>query len=153
VQLEVLFAIAVGAEDDIPAIRRIAALGVIAFGVGQPFQAAAVGVGLENIHMRVEIPRIAAPLAGPAFRLAPLIFLGVLLPGIGVEMAAGEDDLFAVRREVGTGGLADARADPAVSARVQIHDKDLVKRIPRLLLFGLEDDLFHVRREVALPGT
>src|SRR5262249_16766511 len=63
VQLEILLAAAVGAEDDLLAVGRVAALGVVALLLGELLQAAAVGVGLEDRHVRVEAPLVAAWLA------------------------------------------------------------------------------------------
>src|SRR5262249_27116240 len=126
VEFEVVLAAAVGAEDDVFAVRREAALGVVALGVGQPLQAAAVGVGLEDVHVRVEVPLVGPTLAGRLLLLARLVLLGVPVLGVRVEVAAGEDDLLAVGGEVGAGRLADAGADAAELAALQVHDEDLV---------------------------
>src|SRR5262249_43826237 len=78
---------------------------------------------------------------------------GLVLLGFGIEMAAGEDDLLAVWMECGAGGAAHAGADAAEVAGLQILDKDLVERVARLLLLGLEDDFRPVRRKVAFLGA
>src|SRR5262249_31754604 len=141
---------ALRAEDDLLAVGRVAPLGVVAVGVGQAFQVGAVGVGLEDVHGRVEVPAVRPPLA--LLLLTQAGFLGPRLFCVGVGVAAGEDDLLAVGPEVGAGSLADAGADAAVGAAVEVHDEDLVERVAGVLLLGLEDDLLHVRREVALAG-
>ena len=51
VQLQVILAAAIGAEDDLLAVGRIAPLGVVSLRIGQAFQAGAVGVCLENVHV------------------------------------------------------------------------------------------------------
>src|SRR5262249_36674105 len=92
-------------------------------------------------------------LAGLHVLLALLVLGLVLLLGVGVKVTAGEDDLLAVGPEVGAGGLADAGADAAELAGVEIHDEDLVERVAGPLLLGLEDDPLAVGREVALAGA
>src|SRR5262249_23234479 len=133
------------------AVGRVAALGVVALPLGQLLEAAAVGVGLEDGHVRVEVPLVAARLA--LLLLAQPVLLGLLLLGVGVEVAAGEDDLLAVGGEVAARGLADAGADAADAAGLQVHGEDLVERVAALLLLGLEDDGLAVGREVALAGA
>src|SRR5262249_40922995 len=56
VQFKVFRASAIGAEDDLLAVGRVAALGVVAGRVGQALQAAAVGIGLEDVEVGVEVP-------------------------------------------------------------------------------------------------
>src|SRR5581483_10820318 len=110
VQFQVLLAGAVRAEDDVLAVGRVAALGVVALRPGQPAQVAAVGVGLEDVHERVEVPFVGAAPAGLAVLLALAVLGLLLLFGVGVEVAAGEDDLLAVGPEVAARRLADAGA-------------------------------------------
>ncbi len=113
---------------------------------------AAVEVGLEDVHVRVEIPDVTAALLGLLLLVAPAALDGVVLLRVGIEMGAGEDDLFARRMEVATRRLADAGADAGEPPGGEVHDEHLVERIIALLL-GLEDDLLCVRREVAFAGT
>src|SRR4051812_37526452 len=87
VQLVRVGIVAVGAKDDVLAVGRVASLGIVAGGIGQPFQVAAVGIGLKDVHVRVEVPLVTAAL--PLLLLATAVFVGLLLPGIGIEMAAG----------------------------------------------------------------
>src|SRR5262249_10177566 len=122
-------------------------------GVRELLEIAAVGVGLEDRHVRVEVPRVAPALASTLFLLALLQFLGVFVLRVGIEVTAGEDDLLAVRPEVAARRLADTGADTAKLARVQVQDEYLIKRIARVLFFRLEDDLLAVRREVAFAGA
>src|SRR5438105_6744549 len=97
--------------------------------MGQTLQSGAVGVGLEDVHIRIEIPLIAAPPAGALFLFAMAVFLGVMLLGVGIKMAAGENDFLAVRREVTAGRPPDAGTDPAVLPGVEVHDKNLIERV------------------------
>src|SRR5262249_12432846 len=102
VQLEVLRPAPVGAEDDVLGVGRVRALGVVAGGGREPLQGAAVlGVGLEDVEERVEVPDVAAALAGLLLLGALAELLGVVLAGLGVEVGAGEEDLLAVGAEVG----------------------------------------------------
>src|SRR5262249_34777750 len=119
----------------------------------EALQAGAVGVGLEDVHVRVEVPLVAPPAAALAVLLAAAVLLGVAGPGLGVEVAAGEDHLLAVGPEVGAGRLADAGADAGRAAALQVRREDLVERVAGPLLLGLEDDRVAVGREVALAGA
>src|SRR5207237_554597 len=110
-----------------------------------------VGVGLEDVHGGVEVPAVAARLT--LFALAQLVLLGLFLLGVGVEVAAGEDNLLAVGGEVTAGRLADAGADAAVIALFRVADVNLVEGVAAVLLLGLEDDLFAVGGEIALAGA
>lgn len=56
-------AIPIRAKDDLLTVRGVTALGVIALGVGQPFQIAAIGRRLEDVQERIEVPYVAATLA------------------------------------------------------------------------------------------
>src|SRR5207302_11214412 len=79
---------------------------------------------------------------------------GSVVPGrIGIEVAAGEDDLLAVGPEVTARRPASARTDSSITAGIKVHDKDLIERIACAFFFRLEDNLLHVRRKVTLPGT
>src|SRR6185503_341692 len=102
---------------------------VVAFRVGQALQAGAVGVGLEDRHVRIEVPLVAAAHAGLLLLLALLVLLGVVAFRIGVEVAAGEDDLLAVGREEAARRLADAGADAGDAAGRQVLGEDLIERI------------------------
>src|SRR5581483_11725435 len=103
-------------------------------------------------HVRVEVPAVAAALLRLLLLLALLALRGVMRLRLRVEVAAGEEDLLAVGPEIAAGRLADARADPADHAALQLHDEHLVERVLPLLL-GLEDDLLGVGREVPLAGA
>src|SRR5262249_687946 len=119
----------------------------------QALQAGAVRIGFEDVHVGVKIPLIAAPLPGALVLFSPVILLGVMFPGVGIEMAAGEDDFLAIRREVSTRCPPGAGTDAAASAGAQLHDKDLIKWIPRVSFLCLEDDLLAVRGKVAFAGA
>src|SRR5262249_50527279 len=153
VQLEVLLPASFGAEGDLLAVGRVTALGVVAVRVGQALQAGAVGVRLEDRHVGVEVPLVVAALAGLALLVAQAVLLLVLLLRVGVEVAAGEDDLLAVGREIAARRLADAGADADRPAGLQVRREDLVERVAAVLLLGLEDDRLAVRGEVALAGA
>src|SRR5438132_13254440 len=75
-----------------------------------------------------------------------------MLPGVGIEMRAGPDDLVSRRMKKAAGRLADAGTDAAMGAGRQVHDEHLVKGIVALFL-SLEDDLLGVRRKVAFAGA
>src|SRR5205807_7526142 len=106
----------------------------------------------EDVHVAIEVPLVAAALAALPVLVTLAILVGIVLARLGIEMAAGEEDLLAVGPEVAAGGLAHARADAAITAAWQVHDEDLVKGIAGTLLLGLEDDLLAVGREVPLTG-
>ena len=73
-------------------------------------------------------------------------------PRCDLRRSVNYDDLLAVRPEVRAGRFADARADPAVLARLQVQDEDLVEGVAGVLFLGLEDDLPLVGRKIALAG-
>src|SRR5262249_7407016 len=104
-------AVAVGAEDDLLAVGGVGALGVVALGVGQVLQVPALQVALVDLHVRVEVPRVAAADALLPVLLALLVLRLLVLLRVGVGMAAGEDDPGTRWVEVGAGGSAGAGAD------------------------------------------
>src|SRR5436853_4981171 len=113
--------IPVGAENNLLAIGRVTSLGVVAARIGQALEARAVGVRLENVHVGVEVPLIP-PAPALLFLLIPeLVFLGVMLARLGIEVRAGKEDLLAVGGEVTACGLAETRTHPAVLASIQVH--------------------------------
>src|SRR5262245_13641517 len=138
-QFEILWTGAVRAENDLLAIGRIGTLGVVARRVGEALEAGSVEIRFENVHVRIEIPHVPAALLGFLFFLAKIPLGGIVLFGVGIEMAAGEDDFRAVGMEVAAGRLADAGADAARGAGLQVHHELLVERVLALLL-GLEND-------------
>src|SRR5262245_30391820 len=97
-------AIAEGREDDLPAVGRIAPLGVVARRVGQTREAHAIGLEPEDVHARIEIPAIAL---GPAVGWAFLVTRG----GSRVEVRGGEDQGLLGRMEEAASALPLARAD------------------------------------------
>src|SRR5262249_41493233 len=143
----------IGTEYDEFAVGRVAALGVIAGDSDQTPQFAAVRIRLEDVQIGVEVPFVAAPLAGLALLLALAILLGVLFLRVGIEMTAGEDNFLSVGRKIRASGLADAGADAAGALRLEVHDEDLIKRIAGIFFFRLEDNAFAVGREVPLAGA
>src|SRR5205807_6730035 len=100
----------------------VGTFGVVAGGVSEALEAGAVQIGFEDGHVRVEVPLITAPFLGFHFLSALLDLGGVMFLGVRIEMAAGEDDLFAVGSEEAAGGLADAGADSARLAGGELHD-------------------------------
>src|SRR5262245_15186898 len=121
--------IALGAEDNVPAIGRVAALGVIAVGFGEPFQAGSIRIGLENVHVSIEVPLVATAAAGLAVFFALNILRVLQLFGIWVTVTAGINDLFAIGRKVWAGGASHARADAAVLSAREIEYEYLIERI------------------------
>src|SRR5262249_50088842 len=85
--------------------------------------------------------------------LALLVFLGVFVLGVRIEMSAGEDDLLAVGPEVAARRLADAGADATKPASLKVHHEDLIKRIARILFLGLKTNLLTVGREISFAGA
>src|SRR5262249_55931670 len=144
--------IALRTENDLLPIRRITPFGIITRSVCQASESGAVKVRLKHIHERVEIPLVA-----PTDPRLPILFtlrelFRLMLPRVGIQVAAGEDDFFAGWMKVGASGLADARAHAPVFTTFQLHDKDLVEWVVALF-FRLEDNLLAVRGEIALAGT
>jgi len=91
--------------------------------------------------------------AGRGVVLAPLVFFGVMLLGVGVEVRTGEDDFLAVGPEETARRLADAGADAAGAAALQVGREYLVEWVAGVLLLGLENDGLAVGREVAFAGA
>src|SRR5262249_9499184 len=112
-----------------------------------------VRVGLEDRHVRIEIPLIPPTFAGALLFVALLVFLGVFCFRVWIEVAAGEDDLLAVRPEIAARRLAHAGADAADSAGAQGLTENLIERISGVLFFRLEYDLLAVRRKIPLSGA
>src|SRR5262249_42719582 len=110
VELEVLLAGAIRAEDDVPAVGRIGTLGVVTLGCRERLEPGAVEIRFVDVHERIEIPDIAATLLGLLLLVTELAFKDVVLLSVGVGVAAGEDDLLAVGMKVAARGLADAGA-------------------------------------------
>src|SRR5437773_5804377 len=50
-------------KNDLLAVGAIASFGLVTRGVGQSFEVAAVQVGLEDVHVAIEIPLVASALA------------------------------------------------------------------------------------------
>src|SRR5262249_39544842 len=125
---------------------------IVAGRIRQAAQAGAVGVGLENVHVWVEIPLVAAALARAALLRPAFVLRGVLLLGVGVEMAAGKDDFLAIRGEITARGLAHTRADTANASAGQVHRENLIKGVTAVLFLRLENDRLSVWREVTLAG-
>ena len=113
---------------------------------------AAIRVGFEDAHVRVEVPGVAPVSAGAAILLAQFQLFGVVRLRVWIEMRAGKNDLLAVRREIAAGGLADARTDTLRPGGGQIHREYLIKRVPGILFLGLKDDRPAVGRKITLAG-
>ena len=127
--VQVGIAVAVAAKGDLLAVGRIGAFGVVALGVGELLQVLAVEIGLEDVRVGIEVPLVAAALAGALVfgLLLALLLLG--LRQLGVEMARGENQLLAVGREVAARRAAAAGADQLRLAAGQRLLVDLVEGI------------------------
>src|SRR5205823_5946531 len=79
--------------------------------VGQLAEDVAVEIGFENIHVRIEIPFVAAADAGLFVLFLLLAFGGLRFVELGIEMARRKDDAFAIRAEIAASRAAAAGAD------------------------------------------
>src|SRR5690349_21048454 len=154
-QIDVGVAVAIAAKGDELAVFGIDPFGVVAGRVGQAAEDIAVEIGFEEVHVRIEVPFVAAADAGFFVILLLLAFGGLSLIEMRVEMARGEENPLAIGREIAAGSAAAAGAD-ALGANGSGHGQDasaterlrvnLIKRIVERL--GLIDDLLAVGREV-----
>ena len=139
---------AVGSEQDSPSVRRIGALGVIARRFRQIFVGAAGHVHFINIVGVIEIPAIAAMLAGLA-RLLLRLHFGA---GLRVFVSGGEQRPVLQRMQPAACGLANAGRNAVDGAAVQIKQIHLIEGIVEGPL-RLENHPAAIGGEIALAGA
>ncbi len=139
---------AIAGKDDLAAVRRVGAFGVVAAFAGEVAQRL-VGQGvLPDVVVLVVIPGVLAHPAG----LPVLVLGGLQRLRLRIAVRAGEQHALAVGMHPGAGGLAEPGRKPLLVARFQVHQVDLVEGVARLA-FGLEHHLRAVGAEVALAGA
>src|SRR5262249_8243709 len=112
--------VAIGTKDDLLAIGRITAFGIVAFRRCEGLETGPVWISFEDIHAGVEVPLVRPPLPGLVVFFTLPIFLLLMLFGIWIKVAAREDDFLAVWTKVRARGLADSGTDPSVSPSLQV---------------------------------
>ena len=80
-------------EHDLPTVGRVASLGIVACGIGQPVEPRAIKFDRVEIHMRIEIP-LVTPTPPPRRFFAGLQFGHV---DLGVGVTGGEENGLTVR--------------------------------------------------------
>ena len=143
-----LVGLAVRGKDDVLPIRRVGALGVVALCLGQIRVGLGGRVVFDDVEGLVVVPAVFPGLA----RLAEFDLVLLLLPGGGIVLSGGVEDLFAIGMDPGAGRFAVAGRDPLGVAGLQIQPVDLVEGIA-LLALALEDHLAPIGREIALAGA
>ena len=140
--------LAVAGEDDLFAVRRVVALGIVAARVGEIFERLVHQRVFPDVVVLVVVPGVAAHLG--VFAL--LVLSGLQLFRVRIGVGRGEHDAFAVRVNPGAGRLAHAGRNALLIPGFEVHQVDLIKRVPFLAL-GLENHLLAIGGEVAFPRT
>ena len=140
--------VAVGSKGDPPAIRTVAALGIVAAALRQVHLATAINGLPVDIVVLIVVPGITL-----LFSLHPVLQLRRLqVRRGGVGMGGSIEEVLSIRMQPGAGRLASAIGKAGSVAGFEVEQENLVERVRRIAL-ALENHAFSIRAEITLPGA